>query len=237
MTAIQTEGSQVFTPATCRVSQEHVKRLHSLTSRPSRLSGVNMQLASRRFLTRSGSLLAAFLSMLVAGLATAATGRTPYSFEVSQTGEAQFSMPIWAPPGTAGMQPELAVSYNSSNGDDLLGMGFSVFGLSKIESCPRTIAQDGVPGGAASGRYCLDGQRLRLVAGTHGLDGAEYRTEIESFSRVKIVGASHPPLPEPHLLHCRAQGRADLRIRQHGRLPHRDCRQPARACLGAQSHP
>ncbi len=127
--------------------------------------------------------------MLVAGPATGATGRTAHTFDVSPTGESRHSIPIWVPPGTAGMQPRLALSYNSAVGDGLLGIGFHISGLSRIESCKRTIAQDGAAGAEAfntEARYCLDGQRLRLDVGAHGQLSAEYRTEIETFSRVKI---------------------------------------------------
>jgi hypothetical protein len=131
------------------------------------------------------------LGVLVAGPATAATGRTAHIFDVSPTGEARHSIPIWVPPGTAGMQPRLALSYNSAVGDGLLGAGFQISGLSRIESCRRTIAQDGVAAPEAfntEARYCLDGQRLRLDVGAHGQLTAEYRTEIETFLRVKIGG-------------------------------------------------
>jgi hypothetical protein len=37
-------------------------------------------------------------------------------------------------------------------------------------------------------RYCLDGQRLIAISGQNGKSGSEYRTEIETFSRVKFTG-------------------------------------------------
>jgi hypothetical protein len=49
------------------------------------------------------------------------------------------------------------------------------------------LAQDGVRGSInydANDRFCLDGQRLVAISGTYGADGTEYRTEIESFSKV-----------------------------------------------------
>jgi hypothetical protein len=62
-----------------------------------------------------------------------------------------------------------------------------------IRHCPRTLAQDGVAAPISYGtgaRYCLDGQRLRLVSGTHGQAGAEYRTEVETFARIKTYGTA-----------------------------------------------
>jgi len=118
---------------------------------------------------------------------------TPGQFSVSDTGAAVYTIPIQVPPGTAGMSPELALVYNSQVGNGLLGMGWSLSGLSAITRCPRTVAQDGVRGGVnydANDRFCLDGQRLVLIAGTYGADGAEYRTERESFARIVSYGTS-----------------------------------------------
>lgn len=90
------------------------------------------------------------------------------------------------------MQPSLSLQYNSQGGNGLLGMGWSLGGLSAIHRCPRTVAQDGVLGGVnydANDRFCLDGQRLIAVIGTYGADATEYRTEIESFSRIVSYGS------------------------------------------------
>jgi hypothetical protein len=104
--------------------------------------------------------LQAFAQSTVAGF-------TPGSFRVSETGAATYTIPIRVPPGIAGMQPQLALTYNSQAGNGLLGVGWSLSGLSAISRCPRTVAQDGVKGGInydANDRYCLDGQRLVALA-------------------------------------------------------------------------
>jgi hypothetical protein len=76
---------------------------------------------------------------------------------------------------------------HSQGRNGLLGLGWHLEGLPSIGRCPRTIAQDGVRGSInydANDRFCLDGQRLVAISGTYGADGTEYRTEIESFSKV-----------------------------------------------------
>src|SRR5262249_52324910 len=94
---------------------------------------------------------------------TVAAGTAQGSFSVSSTGEAMYSMPLIAPPGRAGMEPKLAVTYDSSAGEGPLGLGFSISGLSAITRCPRNMAQDGVIQAVRddeSDALCLDGRRL-----------------------------------------------------------------------------
>lgn len=128
------------------------------------------------------------LLQALAGVAHAdAVGATQGAFAVDEQGTATYSIPLQLPPGTAGMQPELSLSYSGRSGNGLLGVGWSLGGLSTIHRCAATIAQDGFADGVdlERDRFCLDGQRLIAVAGEYGLDGAEYRTEIDS--QVKVV--------------------------------------------------
>jgi hypothetical protein len=144
-------------------------------------------------LTRLASLVAVALLSSVSGHARAQQMSLPGQFSVSETGAATYAIPIEVPPGVAGMEPKLALVYNSQSGNGLYGVGWSLSGLSAITRCPQTMAQDGARGGVKydlNDRYCLDGQRLILVSGTEGGNGAEYRTERESFS--KIVAYTDP---------------------------------------------
>ncbi|MBA2491548.1 MAG: hypothetical protein H0V34_07515 [Gammaproteobacteria bacterium] len=130
-----------------------------------------------------------------AGVAYANTliGATPGAFEVTPAGAATYSIPIEIPPGTAGTQPQLALTYSSQGGNGLLGVGWSISGLSAITRCPKTYAQDNVLTGltfTSTDRFCLDGKRLNVVPGTgaYGEAGSGYRTEIDTFSRIKAFG-------------------------------------------------
>jgi RHS repeat-associated protein len=113
---------------------------------------------------------------------------TPGQFGVSAAGAATYSIPIVVPPGTAGLAPSLSLNYSSQSGNGILGFGWSLGGLPAMTRCPQTIAQDNLHVGVnynSSDRFCLDGQRLLLIStGHYGDDGTEYRTEIESYSRV-----------------------------------------------------
>lgn len=129
---------------------------------------------------------------IAANPAFGAVGRTAGSFNVTQAGTAEYTVPLWTPPGAGGMRPELALSYSHARGNGILGMGFQIGGLSVIHRCPKTIAQDGADGAitlTSSDVFCLDGSRLRLETGTpYGAPGTTYRTERETFARVTANG-------------------------------------------------
>src|SRR5262245_43864222 len=48
----------------------------------------------------------------------------PGTFEVSDAGAANYTIPIAVPPGTAGMQPALSLTYSSQNGNGMFGVGW-----------------------------------------------------------------------------------------------------------------
>jgi RHS repeat-associated protein len=140
---------------------------------------------TRRFI---GALIV-FLFVLTADFADAAIGRTPGAASVSPGGEAVYSIPLNLPPGTGKMTPGLSLEYRHRSVVGLLGIGWNIGGLSQIGRCPRTIVQDGVASPVtqtAADRFCLDGQRLVVTNGiAYGAAGAEYHTEIESFTRIR----------------------------------------------------
>jgi RHS repeat-associated protein len=136
--------------------------------------------------------------------ATPAVGTIAGSFGVSDSGAAGYAIPIQVPPGTNGMQPSLALTYNSQGGNGLLGVGWSLTGLSVITRCPKTIAQDSMrvginyDGDATNDNYCLDGQRLVKVSGPFSVadynysstspvtaTAYEYRTEVDTYAKIE----------------------------------------------------
>jgi RHS repeat-associated protein len=130
-------------------------------------------------------------AMFAANTALPAIGRTPGFASVSADGEANYTIPIALPPGTNGMTPALSLEYRHRSRGGLLGVGRSIGGLSQITRCAKTVAQDGVasaPLRTVADRFCLDGQRLVVVGqADYQAPGAEYRTEIESFARIRAI--------------------------------------------------
>jgi len=124
-------------------------------------------------------------------------GRTPGEYAVSSTGSARYSIPIWTPPGIRGIQPQIALTYDSDLSYGLMGPGWTLNGLSVIARCNRTFAQDSAPAPitlSATDAFCLDGNRLRLtsseVLSTYGQAGTTYQTEIANFSNVSANGTA-----------------------------------------------
>ncbi len=118
-------------------------------------------------------------------------GRIDAEFGVNERGAATWVVPIVVPPGTAGMEPAFALVYDSQQGNGPLGAGFALAGTSAITRCDSDLARDGFIRAVAfdaADAFCLDGQRLVLVRGTHGADGSEYRTERESWTRIVARG-------------------------------------------------
>jgi hypothetical protein len=89
-----------------------------------------------------------------------------------------------------GIEPKLALVYDSDGGNDLMGVGFKLEGLSSISRCGLDITHDGVVRAISYDNrdaICLDGKRLHLVSGDHWQSGAEYRTQPDELSKVTIL--------------------------------------------------
>lgn len=129
-----------------------------------------------------------------------AVSATAAEFRVDESGAATYSVPLYVVPGTAGMVPQLTLSYSSQNGDGPVGKGWAIGGLSSISRCRATreagdfigaATPDGNPSPinfSATDRFCLDGQRLIPSSATcpsaSGMTAAALATEVDSFQRV-----------------------------------------------------
>ncbi len=108
-------------------------------------------------------------------------------FRVNEAGAATYSIPIMVAAGTAGVAPEVSLNYSSQAGSGIAGRGWSIGGGSAISRCRQTlqIDKESLPvQWNSEDRYCLDGQRLLLLSGSYGGNGAVYRTEIDSFAKI-----------------------------------------------------
>lgn len=126
-------------------------------------------------------------------------GTVPGQFSVDPTGAANYKIAIQVPPGVHGMQPDLALLYNSRAGVGHLGLGWSLSGLSVITRCGQNMEDDGqwqAPNLTAADHFCLDGQHLvptppgSLTNYWSSTGSYEYRTKLATFQRVEATGVA-----------------------------------------------
>ena len=119
-------------------------------------------------------------------------GLSAGQFKVTETGAATYSIPLSLPPATAGVAPQVGLTYSSQGGEGILGMGWNISGLSAIARCPKSIAIDGKIDGIkynSSDAFCFNGQRLILNTNSAN----EYHTEIDNFSVIKAYSGTNGP--------------------------------------------
>ncbi|MCD2424454.1 FG-GAP-like repeat-containing protein [Niabella pedocola] len=112
--------------------------------------------------------------------------------EVSLDGAATYSVPVEVPKGVAGMQPTLAISYNSRTTDGLAGWGWNLSGLSGITRGNQTKYHNGLTIPVrfnADDNFYLDGQLLMPTSGTNGGNGTVYETEAKTYSKIESFGS------------------------------------------------
>ncbi len=114
--------------------------------------------------------------------------------DVSLMGMANYTIPVKVIPGTAGIEPNLSITYNSGGGFGLLGLKWDIGGLSSISRTPLNLYHDNSVRGVAMDnhdRFALDGNRLiKTSSGTYGANGTVYGTEIESFVKITSYGTA-----------------------------------------------
>ena len=70
-------------------------------------------------------------------------------------------------------------------------MGWSLIAADSITRCPKTVAEDGYKRDVkfdSEDPFCWQGERLILIDGIHGKEGAQYRTRKKNFSRIIAHG-------------------------------------------------
>ena len=114
--------------------------------------------------------------------------------EANNMGDARLAYPLEVPPGRQGMQPQLAVQYNSSGGNGWMGMGWDI-SMQAISIDTRW----GVPRyekDLETETYLLNGEQLTPVAHRgpllHRSADKVFHTRIEGQFRKIIRRGSHP---------------------------------------------
>ena len=118
---------------------------------------------------------------------------TTGKIDVNGGGQLQYTLPIALPPGIKSVAPQISLVYTSGSGNGIAGYGWNISGITSISRMGKTIEKDGEIKGVQldySDFYQFNGQRLILVSGEYGKDGAEYTTEKYSNVKIKSIGVN-----------------------------------------------
>lgn len=121
-------------------------------------------------------------------------GKIQGKISVTEQGSASYQMQFALPSGFGGYQPELGLSYSSLGDNGVAGVGWNITGISQIARCRRLFEEDNFYQAVeftSDDALCLDGQRLKLVSGTHFHVGAVYAPKMNTQTRVEIKGSAN----------------------------------------------
>ena len=137
------------------------------------------------------AILAFAVSLLLTGQTL--VGATEGSFSVSPSGGATYIIPIKSADGYSDFSPRISLTYNSQSGNSVMGVGWSLSGLSAISAVGHSLYYDGTTLSGVSATsddaYSLDGMRLLRINGQNAKKGTEYTTEEDTWSRIVIDSA------------------------------------------------
>ncbi len=103
-------------------------------------------------------------------------GSIPDSLSVGPMGNIEYFLPIATAPGSGGLTPDISLKYDSGASNGLLGVGWSISGISQLSKCAKTKVDDNdVSTIENKDRLCLDGKKLLLLSGTYNEPGASYQ--------------------------------------------------------------
>lgn len=117
---------------------------------------------------------------------------TQGKLEVSNTGQAIYTVPIALPPSIQDVGPTINLNYSSGMMGGIAGMGWSINSISVISRIATRKDIDGFIDGVdfdSNDKLALDGQRLILTGGTYWANGSTYETETKSNSKIQLMGS------------------------------------------------
>ena len=129
---------------------------------------------------------------------TKPVGTVAGTASATSSGGVAYTIPIYAPPGTNGMQPSVSVTYNSQAGPGIAGLGWNIAGLSAISRTGKNMFHNGIVKPVTyttEDAFLLDGMRLNAITGSNGANGTIYAGEAESFAKITstTTGSANNP--------------------------------------------
>ncbi|PDS22572.1 RHS repeat-associated core domain-containing protein [Flavobacterium branchiophilum] len=114
---------------------------------------------------------------------------TQGKLEISNSGQATFTLPVAMPPSIKDVGPIINLVYVSGQNGGIAGQGWNISNISSISRMSTRQDIDGYRDGVdfdADDKLSLDGQRLLVKTGNYWLDGSTYETEVQSNTKVEL---------------------------------------------------
>lgn len=114
---------------------------------------------------------------------------TQGKLEISNSGQATYTLPIAMPPSIKDVGPIINLVYASGQQGGIAGQGWNINNISNIARMSTRQDIEGYRDGVdfdADDKLSLDGQRLLLKTGTYWADGSTYETEVQSNTKIEL---------------------------------------------------
>lgn len=117
---------------------------------------------------------------------------TQGKLEISNGGQANFSIPIAMPPSINSIGPTINLAYISGTASGIAGQGWNINSLSSIARVSTRLDIEGYRDGVdfdQDDKLALDGQYLLLKSGNYWSPGSLYQTEVQSNVKIELQGS------------------------------------------------
>ncbi|WP_353167812.1 SpvB/TcaC N-terminal domain-containing protein [Flavobacterium sp.] len=117
---------------------------------------------------------------------------TQGKLEISNGGQANFSIPIAMPPSINSIGPTINLAYISGTASGIAGQGWNINSLSSIARVSTRLDIEGYRDGVdfdQDDKLALDGQYLLLKSGNYWSSGSIYQTEVQSNVKIELQGS------------------------------------------------
>lgn len=112
--------------------------------------------------------------------------------EISNGGQANYTIPIALPPSINNIGPTINLSYSSGATSGIAGQGWSINSISNISRVSNRLDIEGYRDGVnfnQDDKLSFDGQYLLLKSGNYWESGSIYQTEVQSNMKIELFGS------------------------------------------------
>lgn len=112
--------------------------------------------------------------------------------EISNGGQANYTIPIAMPPSINSIGPTINLSYSSGAASGIAGQGWSINSISNISRISNRLDIEGYRDGVnfnQDDKLSFDGQYLLLKSGNYWESGSVYQTEVQSNLKIELFGS------------------------------------------------